>query len=248
MTLASDRLAAVQRTGLHRIDLIYGPLAREAATVIPRLGLGSLPAILRRLEVLLIGAEPLLAAAIVATARDAELAADPKGPLDQLALATVGVTALESLRRNRPRVIGQAGRLLERGVNLGLTPLQTAQTVRQYLFRRDPASGLIASWPGRANMAGHHARGLLLFEATRGHARGGTRVAVRTGDLLRYHVSHKHLEIDECDVLERQDIGYGAGLYPPEAFPGVPRHINCRCWAEPAHRPRFLTLSESVPA
>lgn len=97
-------------------------------------------------------------------------------------------------------------------------------------------------------MASQHPRLVMLSETTAAHSRTMKRLAQRDDTLLRYHVSHKHLETDQCDVNEHTDSGFGAGIYEPNAAPSVPVHPRCRCWYEPADRPRFLTQSESVPA
>lgn len=243
-----ERLARVQLAGHRAIDALAAPLAAQVDEIVRRHATFGRRLIDPDLRLALIGTEPLFTAVIINSAREAERVADPVGNVDTLALTQASRIVSESLAKNRSMVVSQAMRLVQRGISLGMTVVQTAQTVRQYFFRRDPATGLIQSWPGQANMATQHVRGLMLFATTEGHFRGMKRAAFRDEGLLHYHVSHKHLEIDECDLLERQDVGFGGGIYPPDAAPSVPRHFRCRCWYEPADRPIFFTQSESVSA
>lgn len=275
MDTAGERLAAAQLDGHKAIDTLYAPLAADLEELVLRyaapdqngvlrLSLPARAAILRQLGTRLDVLRPDLFAvvrdAMKAAVVEAQVDVAPLPAFETASLAPAGQIAL-SLGSDRPSVIGQSGLLLLRGVVQQLPAREVAKHVRQYFSPwfsqyRDASGkllhtdrvGAIARWPGQAGMASQHVRLVMLDATSSVHFRTTQRLAVRDDDLLRYHVSHKHLEIDECDRLERQDIGYGPGVYPPDQFPTLPRHRRCRCWAEMADRPRFLTLSESVPA
>lgn len=273
MATDGERLARVQVAAHAAIDAIYQPLSVAVGAAVERGFSGRTIqtnddriAVTRNVDALLADREGdlrlALADALTEAQRAAEVGREPVRPdlafMRDKAEALVQITA--SILLARQIVFKQTDKLLVRGITLGLTPLQVASTVRQYFMpfyatRRDAAGnivrdrmGAVQSWPGKAGMASAHVRMAMLTETNAMHYRTIVRVAERDNRLLRYHVSHKHLQIDECDRLERADVGFGGGVYPPNEAPRVPRHPRCRCWYEPADREPFLTRSESVPA
>jgi hypothetical protein len=267
---AGQALGRVQYQGHLAIDAVYQPLAADAPTLVRRFATPDQRGVLRITEgvvplargaisQLLAMIQPALLAIVVSTAREAELVADPDGPVDEAALALTGRTAYQSLRLAEPMVTSQIGMLLLRGASMQLPVGAVARTISNYLSpwfapRRDAAGhllrgdrlGAIRSWPGRAGQASAHVRGLMLFETTSGHARGMKRVAQREDRLLRWTLSLNHRERDACDANARQDVGYGAGLYPPDQLPALPAHFRCRCYAEPAGKIPFPVEQEAI--
>ena len=272
---AGQRLAAVQLAGHRAIDVIYAPLSEDVealvlrhatrdASGVLRLSVGARARMLRDLSLMLMGVRLDLARAVretlAAAVAVAQVGVEPL-PTTETALLAASLRAVQSVGAGQPNVLEQTGALLLRGIAAGLPAMEIAKQVRQYFSpffapRRDARGdlarasrqGAVRSWPGRAGMASQHARLVMLSETTAAHFRTQRRLALRDDELLRYHVSHKHRAIDECDRLERQDVGFGTGLYDPADAPALPRHGRCRCWYERAARSRFLTLSESVAA
>lgn len=273
MTTDGERLARVQSDAHARIDAIYQPLSVAVGATVERALRGrnvvtndDRLAIVREVDRLIDAQEGdlynVVSGSLIGAQNAAEFGRAPIKPdIDFLReTAASRVQIIESLETARVAVVQQTDKLLVRAIALGWTAAQTARAARQYFApfyatRRDVTGnlvrvrdGAVRSWPARAGMASAHIRMTMLTETNAMHFRAISRVASREGRLLRYHVSHKHVEIDECDRLERQDVGFGTGLYPPRSAPKVPRHPRCRCWYEPADRPRFLARSESVPA
>jgi hypothetical protein len=276
VTTAGQRLAAVQFAGHAAVNAMYRPLSAEigqlvlqhaehGADGVLRLTLAGRAVILRELGLRLDAMRPELYQALRQVVREtveaAQVGVAPLSAGETVMLASSGQLLL-SLASDRANVLGQTGALLLRGVAAGAAAATIAKEVKQYfspffaVYRdakgnlvHEGREGAVKHWPGQAGMASQHARLVMLSETTAAHGRTMMRIAQRDRTLLRYHVSHKHLEIDECDLLERQDVGFGPGLYPPDQFPTVPRHPRCRCWAEPGPPyPAFLARSESVPA
>jgi len=270
-----QRLAAVQYRSHREIDRVYGPMAvavRDAvlrhaapdARGIDRLPPSARAAILTEVGAIVDRARPELQRIVLAARAEAErvaqLGAEPLAR-DAVAGLIAAGEIWRGLGTDRPSVISQSGALLVRGVAANLPARQIARWLADYFspwfstyraadgtLLHDGRIGAIGRWPGQAGMASQQARLVMLWHTGRAHTETMRRLAIREDQLLRYHVSHKHLESDECDIWERRDVGFGSGLYPPDDFPRVPRHGRCRCWAERADRPRFLTTSESVPA
>ena len=233
MVTEGQRLARVQVAGHHAIDAVAAPMAKDMATLTrqywPFAG-AALLFLRHAMQQRLVEAEPALVAITVATSRAAELAADPAGPVDVTRLSIIEQTAAASLAKVRPNILDQSIDLVKRGIVLGLAAGAVAKTVGQYFYKADPATGLIQSWPGTANMALQLSRGLMLNEATAGHFWGMKRVTIRENWMMRYQVSIQHTGSDQCDSYAQADSGFGPGMYLPGSAPSVPVHFRCRCF------------------
>lgn len=267
MTTNGERLARVQVAAHSAIDDIYQPLSVAVGAAVAR-GFSARPiitnddrlAVTRSVDALVADREGdlrlVLADALSEAQRAAEAGRQPIQPdasfIREHGKALVQITA--SLILARQIIFKQTDKLLVRGITLSLTPFQVATTVRQYFMpfyasRRDAngnivrvRDGAIRSWPGKSGMASAHVRMTMLTETSAMNERTMRSLARRDGRLLRYTLSLKHLERDECDALARQDTGFGAGVYRADEFPGVPRHPRCRCYAEDAGKdPSFPT-------
>jgi hypothetical protein len=175
---AGQALAAVQMSGHTAIDAAYQPLAADAPTLIKRFATPDQRGVLRitqdvvpatrgAIGQLLAMIQPALLAIVVGTAREAELVADPDGPVDEAALALTGRTAYQSLRLTEPMVTSQIGMLLLRGASMQLPIGEVARTISNYLSpwfapRRDAAGHLLrgdrlgairlVAWEGRPSL------------------------------------------------------------------------------------------------
>lgn len=50
----------------------------------------------------------------------------------------------------------------------------------------------------------------------------------------RWVLSSRHhlVGFDQCDVIANMDVGFGAGIYPKNKVPSIPRHPHCMCMTE----------------
>lgn len=277
MTTPGERLGQVQYQGHLAIDRVYRDLApqmHQAVLAQSRPDAGGvhrlLPGIaqmtvLNAIRRTLSDAAPHMATAALSALNGAVQAAK----FDQTPLPIIQETVLlftgwqqvqRTVQSSQQNVVEQAGALLLKGAVRGLPATLIAHAVRNYfspffspirdakgkLLRRE-RQGTTIPGPGNPGMASYPLRLVMLNETGLIHAEYSRLIAIRDDGFLRYHVSHKHLKTDECDILERRDVGYGPGVYPARDAPRVPRHPNCRCWYEVAARERFLARSESVP-
>jgi hypothetical protein len=255
---AGERLAAVQLDGHVAVDKLYAPLAADLEQLVLRhatrgpdgvlrLSLQARAAILRELDMRLNGIRSDLFGVVRETMKAAVSAAqldvEPLPAGETATLASSGQAWL-ALATDRPSVMGQTAALLLHGVVGQLPASEVAKRVKQYFSpffapRRDAGGailrdrqGAVRSWPGRAGMASQHVRLVMLSETTAAHGRTMRRLARRDGDLIRYTLSIRHLERDDCDANAKRDVGFGPGLYLPDSAPAVPAHPRCRCYYE----------------
>lgn len=258
MSAAGQRLRRVQVEAHAALDRIYAPIAAAVRALalrfaaaddrgILRLPPAARPAIRSEVERLVAAAELEAARVVVSSVTAAQLAAadgDQDRSLvdDAAALALIGLIALGSLRRNRASVVRQADLVVARGIAASAPAREVGHQLGDYFspffaprraetggLRRAERRGAIESWPGRSGMASQHARALMLFQATAGHARTTRRLAERDGFGLRWNLSAGHAEADECDThAHRGDLG--RGVYSPRNFPRMPSHPQCRCF------------------
>lgn len=271
MATTGERLARVQYQGHLAIDALSLPVSRQIDALIlryaipgsdgiARIQLGSRPAILSEIGAMLDRLRPELHVAIMTAVQAAEVAAADGEPIpDVAAFAAASGETWRTLGTDRSGVIAQSGALLASGIAGKLAAREVAKRVSDYfnpwfsnrrdaggVMRREGREGAVKSWPGKSGLASAPSRATMLWQTTAAHGRQSVLIARREGRLLRYRVSHQHLEIDECSLLERRDVGFGIGLYPPDEFPSVPRHRFCRCWAEPAEREPFRAKAETA--
>ena len=258
MPTTGQRLARVQYESHLAIDAILAPAAERIEALIlryavpdpddiPRIRLGSRPAILSAIGAELDRLRPELLAAILAAVNAAEIAATEDGETSpDPALAAVPAETWRALGTDRGSVVAQSGALLAAGIAGKLAAKAVAKRVRDYFSpffspRRDAGGvvrrgetrpGSVASWPGRSGMASAHPRLAMLTETTAAHARQTRLIAERDGMGLKWNLSPQHAGSDECDANATRDVGFGAGVYPIAEFPPLPTHPRCRCWAE----------------
>ena len=123
-------------------------------------------------------------------------------------------------------MLRQVGALVGVGIAQRLAASQVATMVKQYFFRRDPTTGLVQNWPGRANMGSQHARLTMLTETTRSHVQATLYTATRDRKLVEFRLSAGHIGSDQCDGYAR------GGPYTPGSAPTPPVHPRCRCWLQ----------------
>lgn len=248
-------LARVQYDAHRRLDDIYGPLAASVAAAVlaaaipnasgpdrlPRAGwLPVRDAIAR----LLAAERPAMRAAIMRAVDDASDAADPATPPTSAdPERTRALLVVEgSLLDGNEETVAQATRVLVGGIAAGLAATVIAKRLRDYfspffatyrdadgeLIHTD-RGGALAHWPGQSGMASARARLTMLTETTAAHGRAMVRRADREGLGLKWNLSPGHQGADECDDKANRDIGFGRGVYPPNAAPRIPSHPRCRC-------------------
>jgi len=123
----------------------------------------------------------------------------------------------------------EVGRILEDHLNPALSPVRN---VRGRLVRNQPR-GVVTRSPGRAGMASFAARRLARTEISRAHAQGTAFTAARTplAKGLRWNLSARHPEADECSDHAARDGGLGRGVYRVNDFPRMPAHPMCLCYS-----------------
>jgi hypothetical protein len=259
-------LRQVQLDGHAKLDAIYGPLAAAiAAAILGWFGKGDDGAatltaagrigVRRDVARLLVAAEPDLAQAIGESIERARLAADGvvNGAVDGR-LVSISASGIRLyLARDTTRVAAQTLGRIDLSIGAGRTPATIAEYIKQYFSpffapRRDVAGtikradrvGAVRSWPGQAGMASSGPRTVMLTETGRTHAQATLKLARDNGEYVRWRLSPKHKDADECDANSRRDIGFGPGVYqafPLDAAPKVPAHVRCRCYLERVRRP-----------
>ncbi len=250
MNATGQRLAQVQLDGHRQIDALYGPLSLAIAEVVVRYATPdphgilrlSLPAralILHEVGRLLDETRGKLLPVILASVRAARDAAQEDTepvPVPITEQMDEMVTVSQALTTDRQSVLDQTGALLLAGIVARQAASMIAKRVKQYFYKRDPATGLIQFYPGRSNMASQHPRLTMLTETTRAHSLTMIRLAQRDGLLIRYTLSPKHKDADACSDNARRDSGWGSGIYRADDAPRVPVHPRCRCYFSPAGR------------
>lgn len=194
-------------------------------------------------------AEPQLAQVIGITIERARLAADQGATnvaVDPLEANVAAARVRGYLDRGRANVVAQLDARIGKGINAALAASTIAEQAKQYFspffavrrdadgsLRRTDRKGAVASWPGAAGMASAQARMVMLTETGRAHAQETLRIARENDEYVKFTLSPKHKDADECDKAARKDVGFGPGIYPAfplSAAPTVPRHFRCRCW------------------
>lgn len=244
-------LGRLQARGHALLDAIYGPLTSDVERAVAALAVdGAIPpgAAGRAADAvygIVREAEPRIAAAIAGSVEAVEAAV--VGEAAPFTAANARLEAQMSLARNRRMVADQVGDLVARGAARGLPPKEIARQAAQYFepfyaprwsadgrdLRRAGREGAVRLWPGRAGQASQHPRGLMLTLTTAKHSEGTLFAARRDGLGVKYNLSYKHRDIDECDSASKLDVGYGPGRFPAfpiGAAPRVPRHFRCRCY------------------
>lgn len=242
------RLATVQQDGQGSLNKIYAALALAVAGAIMgratpdtrgilRLAPAAITAILFDVGKLIDQTRirevfPAVAQSIRAARVAAEVGAEPLPLATAVDIDVQGFrTAAAALVTDRPSVLRQVGALVSVGIGQRLAATKVATMVKEYFFKRDPSSGLIQVWPGRANMGSQHARLVMLTETTRAHAKATLGRASRDEQWVDYRVSAGHAKSDECDDLAQR------GPYRIHNAPSPPRHPRCRCYLEPVDPP-----------
>ena len=233
---------------MHEVDKVFGPLSITIAAVVMRYAIPDQRGILR----LTLPARSLILAEVgrlldetrrmlvpvvlnaVQAARDAAQEGVEPVPVPITEQMDEMLTVSRALRTDRETVLGQTGALLLVGIAGKMAATQVAKTVKQYFYKRDPATGLVQFWPGKTNMGSQHPRLIMLTETTAAHSRTMLRIAERDGLLIRYTLSPKHKDADACSDNARRDNGWGAGIYRANDAPRVPVHVRCRCYYSPA--------------
>lgn len=250
VTKTGRKLGTVQVEGHGEIDDVYSSLSRGVEDIVNRHAAGdrltptAVSLIRRDVARELVGAEPQLASLVVEQSRAARKVADPDGIDNVDAMADSMRVTRESLRKNRTNVVDQTTKLLLQSMVRKETTKQAAAGLRQYFSpwyatRRDATGKLVResqvgknpTWPGGSGFASQHVRGVMLWETTAAHARGMLNRADRENHYLKWNVSSAHMGHDVCDNHANRDVGFGAGVYPPEMFPSMPTHFRCRCFA-----------------
>lgn len=245
MNATGRRLGEVQYQGHVAIDRAYGPLSLAIAEVVVRYATPdqhgilrlSLPAralILNEVGRLLDETRGKLLPVILASvqaARDAAQEGYEPVPLPITEQMDEMVTVSQALTTDRQSVLDQTGALLLAGIVARQAASMIAKRVKEYYYKRDPATGMTQFWPGKTNMASQHPRLIMLTETTRAHGKVMVRLAERDNLLLKWNLSPKHREADACSSNARRDNGLGPGVYEARSFPAIPQHPRCRCFA-----------------
>lgn len=241
MNATGRRLGEVQYQGHVAIDRAYGPLSIAIAEVVMRYATPdqhgilrlTLPAralILNEVGRLLDETRgkllPVILASIQAAREAAQEDTEPIPVPVTEQIETIS-TVSRALNTDRQSVLDQTGALLLAGIVARQAASMIAKRVKEYFYKRDPATGLVQMWPGRTNMASQHARLVMLTETTRSHSEAMIRTALRDGSYLKWNLSSAHAHSDVCDSKARADLGYGRGVYPANQVPPIPTHPRC---------------------
>lgn len=245
MNAAGRRLGEVQYQGHLAIDRTYAPLSIAIAAVVMRYATPdqygilrlTVPAralILNEVGRLLDETRGKLLPVILASvqaARDAAREDAEPIPVPITERMDEITTVSQALTTDRQSVLDQTGALLLAGIVARQAASMIAKRVKEYYYKRDPATGMTQFWPGKTNMASQHPRLILLTETTRAHGKVMVRLAERDNLLLKWNLSPKHRDADECSSNARRDNGQGPGVYEARSFPAIPQHPRCRCFA-----------------
>jgi hypothetical protein len=135
--------------------------------------------------------------------------------------------------------------VLRRALAAGMSPLQTARVLEQYLTpegmmrRTDRPVGArfdrermawVENLSGRGNYA---ARRLARTEQARAYGNASIESAQRNPWTrgVKWNLNQRHNFLDPCDVNATQDVyDLGPGVYPADAFPRFPQHPMCLCY------------------
>jgi hypothetical protein len=248
MTTTGQRLAEAQLAGHRALDeqykalsvLVFGAVTRYAIPDdrgVLRLAITAVRPILIDIRRLMAQAQAGIVRVIDTTVRGSVAAAhEGFPPLNAFEESAVTFPAhrqaVESLDVAQPMVLRQTDALLTRGIAAGLAASTVGRTVKDYFYRRNPETGLITTWPGKANMASFIARTVMLTETTTAHGRITKAIAEREDMGLKWNVSFAHSKPDECDSKRQgSSRGQDSGVYLPSEFPTLPSHPWCRCWS-----------------
>ncbi|HEY7119658.1 MAG TPA: ADP-ribosyltransferase [Tepidisphaeraceae bacterium] len=134
----------------------------------------------------------------------------------------------------RDAVRSQIDQVLVHAIATGEDALKTAKILEQYLAPGEK-NAVKTYWPGRAGAGSFSARRLARTEVTRAHGQA-TILAAQADPFTRgvkWTLSKRHPEHDQCDVNAETDVGLGPGIYPPERVPRYPNHPHDLCTLSP---------------
>jgi hypothetical protein len=100
---------------------------------------------------------------------------------------------------------------------------------------RNQKKGAVTRAPGRSGAGSYASRRLARTEISRAFAQATLRAAEANPfvDFVRYALSNRHGDADECTDIANRDDGHGRGVYEIADVPAPPRHPHCLCRLEP---------------
>jgi hypothetical protein len=124
-------------------------------------------------------------------------------------------------------VLNKVDSWIDRIVDEGQDPRVAARMIRNWFNRN--ARGV--SPDGLLNGAAAAAvKTIVRTETTRELSRQKVAEAGRKGYLVKWNLAPSHPQIDICDPVAEEDIGFGPGVYYAGTAPTPPAHPNCRCY------------------
>src|SRR5690349_9949258 len=150
-----------------------------------------------------------------------------------------GYRLSDRLWRARRRVREQIDAVLREAIAKGTDALEVAEILEAYLnpayapirdvfgrLIRNQRKGVTTRAPGRSGAGSAAARTLARTEISRTFSQATLHAAAANPfvDFVRYALSNRHADADECTDIANADNGEGRGVYAIADVPAPPRH------------------------